>query len=298
MKKFFLIPLFSLLSSTTISAQNNFPFLKLDAASFGISFIDPGNQSLSFEQISAFAKDASVFTPLDLSGYSQGKLQIKITENGNIVFESPTGPVDDQKLITSTRFDAQASFNIFQNSKNDYAKHEELRFGLFYQPYQFQQANYLKTEKITDDSVVYNYAYYDAWTPLAGIDGAFLLRTPTEKWISAYAGLGFSAGFSIHPQTSETHGVVTSKMTSDSSSGMEIPVYHFRILTNTQNIFPGKSSFLLEGKIPLGVNFRLYKELFVFAEGNLTISKQFFIGAPSPNQGLSFAETVGVRVRI
>lgn len=296
-KKAFLISVFSL-ASVASQAQNSLPFLKLDAASFGINFIDPGDQSLTFEQISAFAKDASLFTPIDLSDYSEGKLQIKITENGDIVFQSPTGAVDDQKLITSMRFNVLGSFSIFQKSKNDYAKHEELRLGIFYQPYQFQQANYLKTEKISDDSIVYHYAYYDSWTPVAGIEGAFIFRTSPEKWISAYAGLGVNAGFSVHPRTAETFGVVTSKMTSDSSSGTEIPVYQFRILSDTQNVFSGKSSFLLEGKIPLGLNFRLYKELYVFAEGDISISKQFYLGAPSLNQGWSFNEVAGLRIRI
>jgi len=294
--KIFLISILLALGAATVAAQNSIPFLKLKTVSPGFGLINPGDQSLNIDQLKQLAKDPSAFTLLDLTGYTQGAYRVKIVENGLVVFQSPNGKVDDNKLITQSRFELQASFDIRCNAKNNYAKHEELRFGLFYQPYQFQQSQYINIESVSEDSTAYHYAYYDAWTPILGINGDFIFRTNPDKWIFGYAGAGIAIGGSVHPQTAETFGTWTSKVTSDTSA--QFSTYRFSILSNMQNAFPGKSSFLLEGRIPIGVNARLFKGIYVFLQGNITASKQFFLGGSSMNQGIYLGVTGGLRFRL
>jgi hypothetical protein len=298
MRKYFLILFLLVFSVQLLQAQVKNSFLKWTAVSFGFGLLDAGNESLSSDQVSMLATDPMSFTPIDLSTYHQGKYQFEIIENGAVVFQAPTGAVDDQKTITHSRFDLFASFNIHRKMRDDYAKHFELRIGIFYQPYQYQEANYVQTEQITGDSSVYQYAYYDAWTPMPGVDGAFLFRTDPDKWFNLYAGLGIGFGASVNPKVAETFGTMTSKTTSDTSSGIAYPMYHFAVVSNTQNVFPGKTSVMLEGRLPIGVNLRLYKTIFVFLEGDLTASKQFFVHDGTLNQGVAVAGCAGLRVRM
>ena len=298
MRKHFFILLLLICSNQILYAQLKNPFLKLHEVSFGFGLIEDGNESLSFDQISHLAQDPNSFTPLDLSNFHQGKYQFQIVDNGGIVFQSPTGTVDDQKMITHSRFDLSASFNIYNKAKGEYAKHLEMRIGLFYQPYEYQEANYVQTQQVTADSSVYQYAYYNAWTPVVGPDVAFLYRTDPEKWYIVYAGGQISLGISTNPQVSETFGMMTSKTTSDTSAGVAFPMYHFEMISNTQNIYRGKSSLLLEGRIPFGINLRAYKSFYIFVEGDLTASKQFFINDGTLNQGIAVAGCAGLRVRM
>jgi hypothetical protein len=295
MRTHFLSLLLALLA-TDLCAQINNPFFKLTAVSFGYNIRAEGDQSLSFQQLSELATDPSTFTSLDLTSYHQGKYQFQIVQNDAVVFQSPTGAVDDQKLITRSRFDLQASFNILNKTRSEYDKHFEFKVGIFYQPYQYQEANYVNTENISVDSSIYHYAYYDSWTPMLGPECAFVYRTNPDKWYSIYGGVVIRFGGSLHPQVAETFGTMMSKTTTDTTSGVGYPVYHFTVLSNTQNIYKGKSSLLLEGGIPFGINFKIYKGVRIFLQGELTASKQFFINGPGLNQGFAFAETAGLRV--
>jgi len=192
----------------------------------------------------------------------------------------------------------QASFNILNKSRGEYNKHFEFKVGLFYQPYQYQEANYVNTESITADSSIYHYVYYDSWTPVLGPECSFAYRTNPDKWYSAYGGVAIRFGGSLHPQVAETFGTMMSKTTTDTTAGVGYPVYHFTVLSSTQNIYKGKSSMFLEGGLPFGINFKLYKGVRLFLQGELIASKQFFINGSGLSQGFAFVEAAGLRISL
>ena len=272
---------------------------KLESISAELKFVSQDYTSLSFDQISQFAKDPSQFTPIDLSDYHAGVISFKIVENGEVVFQSPTGPVDDNSIWSSITYNVNASFSMLNHKTNEYRTDRELQFGLFYQPWRYHQSPYVRIDTITSDSVHFNYAYYDEWTPMIGVQAAYFFRTNPDKWISAYAGAGFAIAASVHPQIAETFGVIAAKEVFDTTASSTFSSETFYLLSNTQNIFPAKPSVLLEGKIPLRVNFRISGKLSLFFQEEVVASKQiYFQDAPSFDIKISFAESVGLKLKV
>jgi hypothetical protein len=170
-----------------------------------------------------------------------------------------------------------ASFALLNHKTNEYRKKATLSFGLFYQPFYYHQLQFVRTDTIAIDSLILNYVYYDEWTPVLGVNGAYFFHTDPDKWISAYAGVGISIGVSVHPQITETYGAMSNKIVMDSVSGASYPNYIFTVLTNQQNTFAAKPSLLLEGKIPFGVNFRIFNPLDLFLQGEVIASKEIYL---------------------
>ncbi|HYV95331.1 MAG TPA: hypothetical protein VE978_26395 [Chitinophagales bacterium] len=278
------------------SPQGVLRTLKLESACAQLKFIAQDYTSLSFDEISQFAKNPSQFTTIDLSDYHPFIISFKITDNGEIVFQSPSGPVNDDRIRSFVRYNVSASFSMLNHKTNEYRNNRELQFGLFYQPWRYHQSPYARIDTITSDSLQFNYAYYDEWSPMLGVQGAYLFRTNPDKWINAYAGAGFGIGASVHPQIAETFGVIAVKNIFDTAS-TAIPRNTFHLLSNTQNIFPAKPSILLEGRIPFGVDFKIIRGLNLFLEAEAVASKQIYLqNAPSFPVKISFAESVGLKL--
>ncbi|MCY7410192.1 MAG: hypothetical protein LH473_07955 [Chitinophagales bacterium] len=298
MKKIILPAILILMASFKAGAQEAHPLFKLNSISAHFKLIDPGVQQISFEEINSLAKDPSSLTVLDLPGYYSGVYNFSIQSADGILFESPQGKTTGKNFFYSTRFDLYASFNIYNKKKSEYNKNREVRLGIFYQPFQYQQSNHIRTDTITQDSFLYHYAYYEAYTPLLGIQGSYLFGTNPDHWISAYAGVGFGFGISFHPQVAETYGTMNAKVFYDSLQTPVYPQYNFSVLANTQNVYAGKSSILLEAKIPVGIDFKISKALFIFIEGNAVISKQIYLSENvSYNNALHFDGALGVQMK-
>ena len=295
MKTLLLISFF-IISVQSLFAQEKLPGLQLKSVSAEFKLVSQDYSTLTFDQIRNLSKNPDSFTPIDLSTYHQGSYQFSIQVNDQFLFKSPEGPVNTQGIVTKTRYGVNASFSMLNHKTNEYRKNREITIGMFYQPWLYHQSQYVRTDTVITDSIHFNYAYYDEYSPMLGVEGAYLFITNPDKWISASAGVGLGIGTAIHPQASETFGVISGKVISDSAS--LYPRYNFNILSNTQNVFTGKSSVLLEAKIPLCVHFRIAGGLGLYLLGEVVASKHiYFQGAPSFSPHITFESAIGLKYR-
>jgi hypothetical protein len=89
---------------------------------------------------------------------------------------------------------------------------------------------------------------------------------------------------------------MSGKVISDTT--ISFPQYDFKVLSNTQNIFAGKPSVLLEAKIPFRLNFRIAGGLGLYLMGEVVASKQiYFQDAPSFSPHITFATAIGLKYR-
>jgi hypothetical protein len=281
------------------TAQTTQPFLKLNSIATDFKYINPGSQQLTFDEIKNLAKDPTALTELNLAGYHEGQYDFSIQSPNQIFFESPSGKIPTNSIVSSSRFDLFASFKMFSKKKGDYNKNRILRLGIFYQPYQYQQSNNVKTDTIATDTFLNHYAYYEAYTPLLGLDADYIFTTDADKWVSVYAGIGAAVGFSVHPQVAETYGTMKGIQYYDTIQDPYYPLYNFSVLSNTQNVYQGVSSMLLEAQIPVGINFRLAEILNIYFEATAVFADQFYLkGNSSFSNPINLQGAIGLQLNL
>ncbi|MEO5673096.1 MAG: hypothetical protein ABIQ74_00480 [Chitinophagales bacterium] len=272
--------------------------LKLEAISIEFKLVSQDYfSSFSFDEVSKYASDPSLFTVIDLSAYHKGSFTLTV-QTPDLFYESPGGPVNTRRLLSNARYGLNASFKLLNHKTNEYRIHRELQLGLFYQPLRYHNSYYVRTDTLALDSFQYQYAYYDEWSPMIGIEGAHLFRINPGKWISAYAGAGISVAVSVHPQVAETFGSIQVIVVADSAMAITFPKHKYTDLSYDQNIFDAKPSMLVEAGIPFGVNINIAGGLYFYLEGEFIASKQIYSGAPSFPATTSLTGAAGLRLRL